>query len=163
MNEQTFSFAQLPRSRAELEALPEASLASPAAAAALTAAALARWSGDPAAAEEMLDFLKGPQPLSPYEKQFLRDRLTGKAWVPLSYFAGASPENGYAPVPPYRVTVSEMPQSYVQAGYAQLWLRSAGADAPRPVKLRRKGERWYLWEQFLLADIRTPAAADPWA
>jgi len=163
MNDVTFTFPALPRSAAELAALPEAALADPAAAAALTAAALARYGDSPEDAVGMLDALKGPQPLTPFEKQFLRDRLKGKSYVPLSYFAGASPENGYVPERPYRVTVSETPQSYAQEGYAQLYLRSSGADAPRPVKLRRKGGRWYLWEQFLLADIRKPKSEDPWA
>ena len=52
---------------------------------------------------------------------------------------------------------------YDAEGYATLYLRSGGADSPRQVKLRRKGEQWFLWEQFLLSDIRTPAKDDPWA
>ena len=42
-------------------------------------------------------------------------------------------------------------------------LRSSGADSPREVMLRRKGEQWFLWENYLLPDIRVPAALDPWA
>ena len=64
---------------------------------------------------------------------------------------------------PITLTVSENPYSYQDEGYATLWIRSGGADSPRQVRLRRKGEQWFLWEQFLLPDIRKPAAEDPWA
>ena len=46
---------------------------------------------------------------------------------------------------------------------AELYLQSGGADSPRAVQLRHaKDGKWYLWEQFLLADIRQPERADPW-
>ena len=62
------------------------------------------------------------------------------------------------------VRVSENPYSYQEQGYAKLYLYSGGADSPRPVQLRlAKDGKWYLWEQFLLADIRQPESADPWA
>ena len=49
-------------------------------------------------------------------------------------------------------------------GYAKLFVRSSGEDSPRQIDLRRKGDgRWFLWEQFLLSDIRIPANEDPWA
>ena len=65
---------------------------------------------------------------------------------------------------PYTVTVSENPYSFNEANYATLWIKSSGADTPRQVKMRAKGgATWYLWEQFLLPDIRIPAEQDPWA
>ena len=52
----------------------------------------------------------------------------------------------------------------VEEGYLRLFLRTAGADSPRPIKLRKKGENWYLWEySSILSGIRIPAEADPWA
>ncbi|MBQ8492200.1 MAG: hypothetical protein IJ536_06700, partial [Acidaminococcaceae bacterium] len=82
-----------------------------------------------------------------------------------SYFDGATPDNNYTPSMPYTVTVSETPYSYQNENYAQLWIRSGGADNPRPVTMRLKpstGE-WYLWEYAgLLAGIRIPAKDDPW-
>jgi hypothetical protein len=42
-------------------------------------------------------------------------------------------------------------------------MTSGGADSPRQIKLRRKGEQWFLWEQFLLPDIRKPESSNPWA
>jgi hypothetical protein len=87
-----------------------------------------------------------------------------KDYVPRSYFKGATPANDYKPDEPYTITVSENPYSYDDQGYAKLYLQSGGADSPRPIQLRQaKDGKWYLWEQFILADIRKPESADPWA
>ena len=49
----------------------------------------------------MLNFLRGPRPLSPYEISFLDDRFRDGNWyVPFSYFKGAIPENDYTPNEP---------------------------------------------------------------
>lgn len=163
MASMTFTFNALPKTVDELKALPEAALTTPFAAAALTVAALCRYEENPAACIDMLNFLKGPQPMSPYDKQFLADRLRGKGYKPFSYFEGTSPANGYKVSGSYRITVSDNPYSYNDEKYAVLFITSTGADSPRQVKLRRKGEQWFLWENFLLADIRVPAEEDPWA
>ena len=120
---------------------------------------------DRGAAHEMLNFLRGPRPMSPLDEQFLRDRLAGKIYVIRSFWAGTSPQNGYAPSLPHSVTFYEDPYTYRNAGYCRLNAVSSGADSPRQIVLRKKestGE-WFLWENFLLADIRPPAEADPWA
>lgn len=159
----TFTFEKLPENVAELSAMPEAALKDPYTTAALTAAVLCHYEKNVDETIDMLNFLKGPQPLSPFEKQFLRDRLVGKGYVPRSYFAGTSPANNYEPTRPYTVTVTETPYSFQEEKYAMLYIKSSGADSPRGVKMRAKGDTWYLWEQFLLPDIRVPAAEDPWA
>ncbi len=160
-----FTFASLPSGLAQLRALPEAALTSPFATAALSLAALACWGRTPEAAYEMLDYLKGPEPLSPFEKQFIRDRLAGKDYKILSYFDGAVPENGYTPSAPYRIRVSANPYSYPEENWATLFVTSGGADSPRQIRLRRKPStnQWFLVELQCLSDIRVPAAADPWA
>jgi hypothetical protein len=162
---ETFTFAALPESLAALRALPEAALDSPYKTAALALAALCAFEKDEAAVCEMLDYLKGPEELSALEKQFLRDRLKGKGWKCLSFFAGATPENGYTPETPYRITVSANPYSFDNENWATLYVQSGGADSPRPVKLRKKPStgQWFLNELQCLADIRVPAAQDPWA
>jgi hypothetical protein len=160
---ETFTFSSLPTSVEELQALPEADLSTPFKTAALTVAALCNWGVSPEDTCAMLDYLKGPQPLSTYEKQFLRDRLGGKAYKPFSFFKGAVPSNDYTPIKPYSVTVYDYAYSYGAEGYCMLQVDSGGADSPRQIKLRQKGDKWYLWEQFLLSDIRTPASEDPWA
>ena len=166
-NSYTVTFSKLPVNLAELRALPEANLLKPHFAAALTVAALCRYPADPNACFEMLDYLRGPRPLSVFEKQFIADRFRGKDYVPRSYFAGTSPENGYTPSQPYTITVYENPYSRdnLNEGYLTLHLNSSGADSPRQIKVRTKPStgQWFLWDQFILSDIRIPEALDPWA
>lgn len=63
-----FTFSSLPTSLSELQALPEATLDSPFKTAALTLAVLCRYEEDCNGTFEMLDFLKGPENVSEYEK-----------------------------------------------------------------------------------------------
>ena len=64
----------------------------------------------------------------------------------------------------YSINVSENPYSYQNEGYATLYVNSGGADSPRSVQLRlAKDGKWYLWEQYLLAEIRKPESENPWA
>ena len=47
--------------------------------------------------------------------------------------------------------------------YSTLYVSSGGADNPRQVQLRKaKDNKWYLWEQMLLADIRKPESENQW-
>ena len=161
--ERTFVFETLPNNVEALQTLPEFAMSDPFMTAALTVAVLCRYEEDPAATVEMLNALKGPRPLSQFEIQFLRDRLAGKGYKPYSFFQGAVPANDYTPTLPYTITVSDDTYSYQNEGYARLQLRSNGADNPRPITLRKKGDQWMLWDQIILGDIRTPAKDDPWA
>ncbi|MCQ2973291.1 MAG: hypothetical protein MJ211_00615 [Bacteroidales bacterium] len=160
---EVIKFDKLPESVAELEAMPQASMTNPFEVAALVVAVLCHYEKDAQTCIDMINFLKGPQPLSPYDKQFLKDRLVGKYYVPRSYFAGTSPQNNYQPTMPYTVTVSDNPYSYQQENYVTLWLKSSGADSPRQIQMRKKGDQWFLWQNMLLPSIRIPAAEDPWA
>ncbi|MBO4636993.1 MAG: hypothetical protein J5685_07595 [Clostridiales bacterium] len=159
---QTFTFDSLPQSLDELKAMPEAGLTDPLAAAALVICVLMNYENDTEATCGMLDYLKGPKPLNPFEKQFLRDRLKGKMYVVRSFFEGTSPSNDYTPGLPYTITVSEGPYAYAEEGYAKLDIRSSGADSVRQIKMRKKGEQWFLWENYALSDIRIPASSDDW-
>jgi len=157
----------LPANLQQMQAMPESSLKEPQFAAALTIAALAVYPSDKQAAYEMLEFLHGPKGLSAYDKQFIADRFRDKDYVPRSYFEGAMPQNNYEPNKPYKLIFCENPYSRDQLkdGYLTLHVKSGGADSARQIKLRTKPstEQWFLWEQFLLADIRKPVSADPWA
>ena len=154
----------LPKTAEELKAI--ADLSSPFNTAALTIAALMEYENNPDAAIDMLNFLKGPEPLSEFQIQFIRERLRGKMYVVRSYFKGTSPQNNYQPTTPYQLEVNENPYSYQNEGYATLYLTSSGADSPRPISLRNKpstGE-WFLWGDITyLSDIRIPTEQDPWA
>ncbi len=154
----------LPASLAEFRNL---SLKTPEEVAAGFLCALYLYTKSPNDGVEAMNLLRGPRPMTPYDSQFLRDRLRGKEYLPLAYFAGATPQNNYQPSTPYTLTVlpDTRPQD-VEEGYLRVFLQTPGADAPRPVKLRQKpstGE-WFLWEYSSpLSGIRTPAAQDPWA
>ena len=80
----TVTFESLPKNLDELKALPESSLTEPQFAAALFVAAAARFPEDREAAYEMIDFLRGPRPLSPMDKQFIRDRFMDVNYIPNS-------------------------------------------------------------------------------
>lgn len=158
---------ELPKTLEQLKAMPESSLTEPHHTAALTIAALAVYPEDKEASCKMLEYLHGPKGLSTYDKQFIADRFRDKDYVPRSYFEGAVPENNYEPKKPYELNFSENPYSRTQLkdGYLTLHVKSGGADFARQIKLRTKPStgQWFLWEQFLLADIRKPVSADPWA
>lgn len=160
-----FIFTSLPTDLTELKALPESVLNSPYKTAALTLAVLCNYQSNPDATFEMLDFLKGPEAVSEYEKQFIRERLRGKEYKTFSYFNGATPENGYTPTKPYTISVNENPYSFPDENWATLYVKSSGADSPRGIKLRRKPStgQWFLNDIQCLSDIRMPAADDPWA
>ncbi len=116
---------------------------------------------------EAINMLRGPRPMAPYDTQFLCDRLRGKAYLPLAYFEGATPKNGYAPNKPYVLDVqADLRPQDVEEGYIRFFLKTAGADSPRPIKLRQKGStgEWFLWEySSILSGIQMPASEDPWA
>ena len=158
------TLSALPATLAEFEALPRGT---PEDVCAAFLCALNLYLSDKGAGAAAMDLMRGPRPMTPYDLQFLRDRLRGKEYLPLAYFDGAMPENGYKPRVPYVLNVKEDPRPQdVEEGYIRVFLRTAGADSPRPIKLRRKAStgEWFLWEySSILSGIRIPAALDPWA
>lgn len=152
---------KLPQSAAEIPTLKD-----PYKVAAYAIASFIRYTENVAEGEAMLDKLKGPQPLNPFGKQFLRDRLRGKEYVARSYIIGTSPENNYTMKAPYKVKVETNPYSFNEPHYVRMLVTSSGADNPRWIVAREKpstGE-WFLWNyEGALADIRIPKSQDPWA
>lgn len=163
--ENTFTFTKKPESLLELKALPEASMDTAFKTAALAMVVLLNYEDNANLTYEMLDYLKGPESLSEYEKQFIKERLLGKEYKICSYFAGATTENGYVPSSPLKITVSDLPNSFSEENWATLFVKSSGADSLRQIKLRKKPStgQWFINELMCLSDIRTPAALDPWA
>ncbi len=155
----------LPKDLNEMMTLPGADLQNEFAVAALCVAALCQWETNPDATVEMINYLRGPRPLSVFDQQFLRDRLRGKQYKTFSFFRGATVDNNYTPVTPYTIEVVTNPYSYDQENMATLYLKSAGADSVRPISLRKKPStgQWFVWEITFLSDIRVPVAQDPWA
>ena len=158
------TFAELPENLEQMKALPEASLDSPYKTAALAVSTFCVYAVDPDSAKPMLEFLRGPKgPLSNMEMQFIRDRLMDSKYVPFSYFEGAVPGNDYRPDEPYKINFFTDKYSFDNEGYVKLNVRSGGADSPRQVVLRRKGDQWFFCDQFILVGIRKPKSDDPWA
>ena len=154
----------LPATLAEFEALPRRT---PEEVCTGFLCALKLYLSDKDAGVAAMNLLRGPRPMTPYDAQFLRDRLRGKEYLPLAYFEGATPENSYTPRTPYVLNVLPDPRPQdIEECYIRVFLKTVGADSPRPVKLRYKpstGE-WFLWEYSSpLSGIRIPAAQDPWA
>lgn len=160
------TFPELPATKDEFVALAADLMARPEGTAALFVMALKLYVDDRETGLELLDFLQGPRPLSNHDKQFIRDRLMDKPYLPDSYLVGALPENNYRPDQPLSVLVLPDPIPAESDEFTRLRLTSSGADSPRIVTLRRKksGETWYLWDYpGLLSGIRIPASEDPWA
>lgn len=161
---QRITFYDLPETLEAFKVMAEEKQDTPFGTAALTVLAFCVYPKNKELSLQMLDILRGPRPLSVMDKQFIADRFRDKDYVPRSYFEGATPQNNYQPAEPYTIAVSENPYSYQNEGYATLYITSGGADSPRSVQLRlAKDGKWYLWEQYLLADIRKPESENPWA
>lgn len=164
VQKRSFTFSALPESLEEMQALPEAALEDPFQTAALTVCALCAYAADKYIGTKMLNWLRGPRPLSPHDLSFLNDRLREGHYVPFSYFAGATPENDYTPQPPFTLTFEEGLYANMNPGYKKLRIRSGGADSPREIVLRQTADqKWYLWDQFLMVGIRQAKSEDPWA
>lgn len=160
----TITFSKLPTNIDELMAMPEASLNEPEYAAALFLAVMMHYSTNKEETFEMLEFLKGPYGVSTYEKQFLADRMADGDHVVRSFFNGTSPENDYTPSMPYTV---ETERGYTEEtdGRMKIFITSSGADSKRHILLRHKvsTNQWFVEDQMLLSQIRTPKSQDPWA
>ena len=157
-------FSSLPSTFEEFASLPQAALSTPFDTAAMTVLAFCYYPQNKDLALQMVNYLRGPRPLSGGDISFIADRFRDSDYVPRSYFEGSTPANDYIPAEPYTIIVSESPYSYQNEGYATLYISSGGADSPRSVQMRKaKDGKWYLWEQFILVGIRQPESSNPWA
>lgn len=160
------TFPALPGSYNEFVAMAQDMMKKPEGTAALLLAALKLYVGDRETGLEALDFLYGPRALSVRDRQFIRDRMMDKPYLPDSYFAGALPANNYTPDLPLTLEVLPDPLPAESDEFTKVRLNSSGADSPRLVTLRRKasGDTWYLWDYpAIVTGIRVPAEEDPWA
>ncbi len=157
----------IPTSLQEFQSLADSMPGTPESICALFLCAVSIFDKNQSDGTQAMNILRGPRPMLPYDVQFLRDRLRGKSYLPLAYFAGATPQNGYKPSTPYVLDVLADPRPQdVESGYLRVFLKTPGADSPRPIKLRQKAStgEWFLWEySSILTGIRIPTAEDPWA
>lgn len=132
--------------------------------AALTAVALCNFRYDRERCIEMLNGLKNPaDPMTERETLVVFERLTGKDFIPYSYFTGAIQYNSFTPRKPYTVIVKDNKFSFFNEGWAELWLHSTGCPEDKQVRLRQRMSTgsWYLSEQMLVVDINLATEEEP--
>lgn len=157
------TFQQLPQTAGDLQALlalyPQSDARHTGA---FFLAALVRYVDSPEDGLEMIDILRGPRPMNDMDKNFIKDRLREKTYLPGAYFQGAAPENDYTPDVPWTLTVYDDPME-AEEGYLYIQVATTGADSRRRITLREKDGQYYLWEYSnVLTGIRLPASQDPW-
>ena len=159
-----FSFTSIPRNTKELSEMPEYSMKSPFARAALTVLVLCQYAISPDDTIEMLNLLSGPSALSSAEISKMQKKLNGHEYIPYSFFENAVPANGYEPSLPFLIAVKDTAFSYNEPGYVTLYVKSSGAQTPRLIQLRKKEstEEWFLWHHDLLDPIEEPQRYDPY-
>ena len=157
-------FKTLPTTFEEFTQLPQAALKDPADTAAMTVVAFYCYASNKEEGLKMVNYLRGPRPISEYDKQFYADRFSDNPNVPRSYFKGATPDNDYTPSEPFTVRPFTNPHSDLGTNKKRMWINSGGAESPRYVDVRlAKDKKWYLWEQYILVDVRQMESSNPWA
>ena len=158
------TFEQLPKTAQDLEALlalyPQSDARH---AGAFFLASLVRYVDSVEDGLVMIDLLRGPRPMNDMDKDFLKDRLREKSYLPRAYFEGAAPDNDYTPDTPLTLMVYDDPMR-AEEGYLYIQVATTGADSKRRITLREKDGQYYLWEYSnVLTGIRLPASQDPWS
>lgn len=156
-------FEQLPQTAEDLEALlalyPQSDARNTGA---FFIASLVRYVDSSDDGLAMIDVLRGPRPMNDMDKNFLKDRLRDKTYLPGAYFEGATPENDYTPDTPWILMVYDDSMD-AEEGYRYIQVATTGADSSRRITLREKDGQYYLWEYSnVLTGIRIPASQDPW-
>lgn len=90
----------------------------------------------------------------------LRSYFAPRSYIGRSYVKGTSPEKGYTlPDAPYRMQLSTNIHSEQSDGSMRVFIKSSGADSPRPVTLKQNNRG--LWKvtnySSLFMGMRRPA------
>ncbi len=159
------SYNALPSSLDEFNNLVMEGLSAPEKTCALFICAVNMLGQDLEEGLKAIDLLKGPAPLSNFEKSWFKDRISDKKYLANAYLGGATPENSYTPTIPYTLTFMPDPRPQdCEPGYMRLQIKTPAFDSPRHIKLRQKGENWYIWDaNSIMLGVKTPAKDDPWA
>ena len=157
------TFEQLPQTAQDLQALltvyPQSDARN---VGAFFVASLVRYVDSVDDGLAMIDLLRGPRPMNDMDKDFLKDRLREKSYLPGAYFEGATPENDYTPDTPWTLLIYDDPTK-AEEGYLYIQVATTGADSRRRITLREKDGQYFLWEYSnVLTGIRLPASQDPW-
>ncbi len=96
--------------------------------------------------------------LSKRSLDLIKNQIGGKLHHMHSYFTGTSPDNGYQlPVPPCNLEFATNPHSgRVEDGRIKLFIKSSGADSPRPITLQTDSSGTWKTAEWssLLSGIR---------
>ena len=128
---------------------------------------LARFEDDKDVSKQMLEYINGPEDVSDFDIDFMKNQIKQYPYVIRSYFDNTSPEENYE-VKEVSITIKENLYSRDENDYVKLWLHSSGADFDRSVMLRKKestGE-WFLFSDTykgLMASIRIPTDENKWS
>ncbi len=159
-NGRLLTFSYVPRTADELSAID---LCDEYSAACAVLFALAEYEEDPEASIEMLSVVRGPEEVSTYDINFLKNQFDQYPYVIRSYFDGTSPSESYAvdKDSPVSILITENIYSRDEKGYVKLFFTSSGADSPRSVTLRLKEStgQWFLFSDSymgLCSGIRSP-------
>lgn len=101
---------------------------------------------------QMIQFLTIPYMEQPewdrdQNNQYFLRALTEQAYIMRSYAKGTSPENQYQMDPNnYELNIVRVNPNHPKA--LQVYLRSSGADTPRPVYMKKstRSELWYVFD-----------------
>ena len=125
------TYHQLPQNQADMEAIvAEYGREDERRVCAYFHAALVRYPESAEDCFDMLDVLRGPQPMSDAEKLFMKERFSDKLYLPRTYFEGATPKNEYQPDEPWAIIIYDDPVRPPD-GYAYTMVASGGADNKR--------------------------------
>ena len=115
---------------------------------------------------DMLNYLRGPRPMSPMDVQFMDDRFRGDGKkIPFSYFEGANPGNNYKPTEPMSIQIRNRPIPSIPTAM----LGSTSAAAARIARGKSSSARkkaaanGSFWEQQVMVGIKPAKEDDPWA
>ena len=158
------TLSRLPKTLQDLQNLGEEYFKTPEFACAMFVACITNFEDNKEETVKMIDYINGPNEVSPFEQQFLTDRLAGKIYKAFSYFDGSKPSNNYTPNTPYVVYVKSNPYTDSNEGYKRFVMKSSGADNERTITVRLKPSTgcWYLNNEELLSDIRIPDNQNEW-
>ena len=162
-----YVFEKLPSNAEEFKASPYLDLTNHHNTFAMFIAALSIYVKDEAEGIECINVLRGPEPLSSYDKSFLRERIKDKTYLPMVYFAGSTPDNGYKPLEPFTINTIDdaAPQYTAGPDYRRAFVSEKGFDSPRyaTMRLKKSEGKWYINEYSgILTGVRKPAGEDPW-
>lgn len=173
MREWTQEVAGLPATVEELVALRDRIATTPEGGVTILVLAFLAYVQDPALGARYLtvaldqtqlsdgpDGYKGKQP-GRMVLQNARDRMGKAPWIARSYVQGTSPADAYAlPAAPWRLSGREQPGDS-QGAKAKIFVRSTGADSPRPVHLTKNDKGYWKATNWSSIEVGVRAPAGP--